>query len=150
MPARLVQLSVAEGDEVPAGAELAVLEAMKMEHVLAAPHAGRVTRLLAVPGGYLGQGQPLLVLEPIAGEAHVRADDATAHDPAASAPTCSACWTATPSRSTPPAPRPWPGATPRAAAARARTWPICATRAASSNTARWRLPRRRAAAAWTT
>jgi biotin carboxyl carrier protein len=81
MPARLVQLSVAEGDEVPAGAELAVLEAMKMEHVLAAPHAGRVTRLLAVPGGYLGQGQPLLVLEPIAGEAHVRADDATAHDP---------------------------------------------------------------------
>jgi hypothetical protein len=42
MPARLVQLSVAEGDEVPAGAELAVLEAMKMEHVLAAPHAGRV------------------------------------------------------------------------------------------------------------
>ena len=81
MPARLVQLSVAEGDEVPAGAELAVLEAMKMEHVLAAPHAGRVTRLLAVPGGYLGQGQPLLVLEPIAGEAHVRADAAAAHDP---------------------------------------------------------------------
>ena len=81
MPSRLVQLSVAEGDEVPAGAELAVLEAMKMEHLVHAPHAGRVTRLLAVPGGYLAQGQPLLVLEPIEGEAHARAEDAAAHDP---------------------------------------------------------------------
>ncbi len=81
MPSRLVQLSVAEGDEVPAGAELAVLEAMKMEHVLTAPHAGRVRALLAVPGGYLAQGQALLVLDPIAGEAHARADDAAAHDP---------------------------------------------------------------------
>ncbi|WP_293224601.1 carboxyl transferase domain-containing protein [Ottowia sp.] len=81
MPARLVQLSVAVGDEVPQGAEIAVLEAMKMEHVLAAPHAGRVARLLAVPGGYLGEGQPLLVLDPIAGEVCPRAEDATAHDP---------------------------------------------------------------------
>ena len=80
MPARLVQLSVAMGDEVPAGAEIAVLEAMKMEHVITAPHAGRVARLLAVPGGYLAQGQPLLVLEPIEGEAHARAEDAAAHD----------------------------------------------------------------------
>lgn len=81
MPARLVQLSVAEGDEVPAGAEIAVLEAMKMEHVITAPHAGRVARLLAVPGGYLAQGQPLLVLEPIEGEAHAKKEDAAAHDP---------------------------------------------------------------------
>ncbi|MEZ5606733.1 MAG: carboxyl transferase domain-containing protein [Burkholderiaceae bacterium] len=81
MPARLVQLSVAEGDEVPAGAEIAVLEAMKMEHVITAPHAGRVARLLAVPGGYLSEGQPLLVLEPIEGEAHARAEDPTAYDP---------------------------------------------------------------------
>lgn len=67
MPARLVQLAVAEGDMVAAGAELAVLEAMKMEHVLLAPHAGRVRTLLAVPGGYLVQGQPLLVLDPMDG-----------------------------------------------------------------------------------
>lgn len=67
MPARLVQLAVAEGDMVAAGAELAVLEAMKMEHVLLAPHAGRVRTLLAQPGGYLVQGQPLLVLEPVDG-----------------------------------------------------------------------------------
>lgn len=67
MPARLVQLAVAEGDVVAAGAELAVLEAMKMEHVLAAPHAGRVLRLLARPGAQLAPGQPLLVLEEAAG-----------------------------------------------------------------------------------
>lgn len=81
MPSRLVQLSVAAGDEVAAGAELAVLEAMKMEHVVSAPHAGRVRELLAVPGGYLAQGEAILVLDALAGEPHARAEDAAAHDP---------------------------------------------------------------------
>ncbi len=64
MPARLVQFAVAEGALVAAGAELAVLEAMKMEHVLLAPHAGRVQALAAAPGAYVAQGQALLVLVP--------------------------------------------------------------------------------------
>ncbi|KQO24132.1 carboxyl transferase domain-containing protein [Acidovorax sp. Leaf78] len=81
MPARLVQLSVAQGDVVAAGAELAVLEAMKMEHVLLAPHAGRVGALLAVAGGYLAQGQPLLVLEAVADAAAVQAPGSAALDP---------------------------------------------------------------------
>ena len=81
MPARLVQISVAEGEEVAAGAELAVLEAMKMEHVLLAPHAGRVRALLAKPGDYLTQGQPLLVLEAVQGAAVALAQDDAAHDP---------------------------------------------------------------------
>ncbi|MFI8617023.1 carboxyl transferase domain-containing protein [Acidovorax sp. NPDC077693] len=81
MPARLVQLSVAQGDVVAAGAELAVLEAMKMEHVLLAPHAGRVGALLAVAGGYLVQGQPLLVLEAVADAAAVQAPGSAALDP---------------------------------------------------------------------
>lgn len=68
MPARLVQFHVAVGDVLPAGAPLAVLEAMKMEHVLQAPQAGRVLALAAVPGDYLGAGQAVLVLEPIEGE----------------------------------------------------------------------------------
>jgi acetyl/propionyl-CoA carboxylase alpha subunit len=42
MAGRLLQFSVAVGDVVAAGAELAIVEAMKMEHVLAAPGAGRV------------------------------------------------------------------------------------------------------------
>lgn len=78
MPARLVQWSVAEGDVVAAGAELAVLEAMKMEHVLLAPRAGRVRALLAVPGGYLVQGQPLLVLEAAEGAQAVVEEGAAA------------------------------------------------------------------------
>ncbi len=81
MPARLVQLSVAEGDVVAVGAELAVLEAMKMEHVLLAPHAGRVGALLAVAGGYLAQGQPLLVLEVVEDAADVEVQGSVAHDP---------------------------------------------------------------------
>ncbi len=81
MPARLVQLSVAEGDEVAAGAELAVLEAMKMEHVLLAAHAGRVRALLAAPGDYLAQGQALLVLDAVLGAAVTLAQDAATHDP---------------------------------------------------------------------
>ncbi len=81
MPARLVQLSVAEGDAVAAGAELAVLEAMKMEHVLLAPHAGRVRRLLAAPGAYLAQGEPLLVLDAAEVAEAVQGDDATVYDP---------------------------------------------------------------------
>jgi acetyl/propionyl-CoA carboxylase alpha subunit len=66
MPARLVQFAVAVGDVVAAGADLAVLESMKMEHVLAAPHAGRVRALSVAPGQYLAQAQALLVLEPVA------------------------------------------------------------------------------------
>ncbi len=81
MPARLVQLSVAEGDVVAAGAELAVLEAMKMEHVLLAPHAGRVGALLAVAGGYVVQGQPLVVLDAVDDAADVGVQGSAAHDP---------------------------------------------------------------------
>lgn len=81
MPARLVQLSVAEGDVVAAGAELAVLEAMKMEHVLLAPHAGQVGALLAVAGGYLVQGQPILVLAAAEGAAEAGVRGSAARDP---------------------------------------------------------------------
>src|SRR5690606_5132019 len=45
MPAKLVQFEVAVGDVLPAGAQLGVLEAMKMEHLLHAPVAGRVLAL---------------------------------------------------------------------------------------------------------
>jgi acetyl/propionyl-CoA carboxylase alpha subunit len=41
MAGRLLQFSVGVGARIEAGTELAVIEAMKMEHVLAAPRAGR-------------------------------------------------------------------------------------------------------------
>ena len=87
MPARVVQWSVAAGETVAAGAELGVLEAMKMEHVLLARQAGTVQALLAEAGAYVVQDQPLLLLAPAAGDAaraqlepqdldpdHIRAD----------------------------------------------------------------------------
>jgi len=69
MPSKLVQFEVDVGDVVPAGAQLGVLEAMKMEHLLHAPEAGRVIALLASPGDYLVEGQSLLRLEPVDAQA---------------------------------------------------------------------------------
>jgi acetyl/propionyl-CoA carboxylase alpha subunit/acetyl-CoA carboxylase carboxyltransferase component len=69
MPAKLVQFEVALGDVLPAGAQLGVLEAMKMEHLLHAPAAGRVIALLAEPGDYLVEGQSLVRLEPVDAQA---------------------------------------------------------------------------------
>ena len=87
MPARIVQWSVAVGETVAKGAELGILEAMKMQHVLLAQDAGRIQALLAQPGSHVAQDQALLVLEPGLGDAahaeempqrqdpdHIRAD----------------------------------------------------------------------------
>lgn len=79
MPARLVQFEVAVGDVLPAGAQLGVLEAMKMEHLLHAPVAGRVVALLAEPGDYLVEGQSLLQLEAVDAQA-VQAKASAEHD----------------------------------------------------------------------
>ncbi|MEE6176351.1 acetyl-CoA carboxylase family protein [Mycobacterium sp. 050134] len=51
----------AEGTEFGAGAPLVVLEAMKMQHVLAAPDALRTVRRLVAVGQVVGTGDPLLV-----------------------------------------------------------------------------------------
>jgi 3-methylcrotonyl-CoA carboxylase alpha subunit len=58
MPGTIVKLNVREGDYVQSHQALAVMEAMKMEHVLEAPHAGRVASIKyhvgdMVPGGAL-------------------------------------------------------------------------------------------------
>lgn len=50
-----------EGAEYPAGAQLVVLEAMKMQHVLVAPDALRTVRVLVTPGQVVATGDPLLV-----------------------------------------------------------------------------------------
>jgi len=51
----------AEGVEFGAGDQLIVLEAMKMQHVLAAPDALRTVRSLVTPGQVVGTGDALLV-----------------------------------------------------------------------------------------
>ena len=55
------------GDEVAAGAPVAVIEAMKMESTITAPISGRVERLAVSSGTRVERGDLLLVLAPPAG-----------------------------------------------------------------------------------
>jgi acetyl-CoA carboxylase carboxyltransferase component/biotin carboxylase len=50
-----------EGEEVAAGTQLVMLEAMKMQHVLSAPDAVCTVRTLVAAGQVVGTGEPLLV-----------------------------------------------------------------------------------------
>ena len=86
MAARLVELDVTEGDWVAAGAPVAVLEAMKMEHVVHAPGAGRVLRVLAEPGEFVGDGHVLLVLEEGGKDAAAHVHESAAAEPDAIRP----------------------------------------------------------------
>lgn len=63
MPGLLVSLAVAPGQEVKAGEELAVVEAMKMENVLRAERDGTIARLHAEPGASLAVDQAILEFE---------------------------------------------------------------------------------------
>ncbi len=64
---------VPEGAEVPAGAQLVVLEAMKMQHVLTAPDAVRTVRTLVTPGQVVGTGDPLVIFTRTGASAHAEA-----------------------------------------------------------------------------
>ncbi|MHB8530100.1 MAG: acetyl-CoA carboxylase family protein [Caulobacteraceae bacterium] len=57
-------LEVAEGDAVQAGQTVAILEAMKMEHVVAAPIAGIIARVSAAKGQILGKGEVICFISP--------------------------------------------------------------------------------------
>jgi 3-methylcrotonyl-CoA carboxylase alpha subunit len=63
MPATVLAIKVAPGDEVAAGDLLVLLEAMKMEMPITAPRAGRVKSLACREGEIVQPGVPLLVLE---------------------------------------------------------------------------------------
>jgi propionyl-CoA carboxylase alpha chain len=63
MPGLLKRLAVKVGDEVKAGEELAVVEAMKMENSLRALRDGRVAKVLANQGQSLAVDQPILAFE---------------------------------------------------------------------------------------
>jgi biotin carboxyl carrier protein len=54
------QPCVAAGAEVAAGALLVVIEAMKMEHQIRAPHAGRIATLHVRAGDQVAARQPLV------------------------------------------------------------------------------------------
>lgn len=80
MPGTVTVVKAAVGDRVAAGQSLLVVEAMKMEHVIAAPHAGTVAELDVVAGGTVAMDQVLAIVVPDAPQddaRHDATDDAT-------------------------------------------------------------------------
>ena len=70
MVGMLVGLGASDGAEVRAGQEIAVVEAMKMQHGLVAPQAGTVVAVAAAVGDTLSAGDPILFIRP----SHVATD----------------------------------------------------------------------------
>ena len=62
MPGKVLSFAVKSGDKVRRGQALAVMEAMKMEHTIAAPSDGTVLELLFAPGDQVTEGAELLKL----------------------------------------------------------------------------------------
>ncbi len=63
MPGKVVSFAVKAGDVVKKGQPLAVMEAMKMEHTIAAPADGTVAELLYAPGDQVAEGAELLKIQ---------------------------------------------------------------------------------------
>ncbi|MEC7107225.1 MAG: carboxyl transferase domain-containing protein [Pseudomonadota bacterium] len=59
----IVSIDVAVGDEVRAGQQLAVVEAMKMEHVIAAAHDGIVRQVTMAAGDVVREAYPMIFVE---------------------------------------------------------------------------------------
>ncbi|MCA0406393.1 MAG: acetyl/propionyl/methylcrotonyl-CoA carboxylase subunit alpha [Proteobacteria bacterium] len=62
MHGKLVALFVNEGDEVEKGQRVAIVEAMKMEHPVLAPRAGRIEGIAFEAGAQLGEGARILTV----------------------------------------------------------------------------------------
>ena len=60
LPGLILRLQAKEGDVVQAGQPLLVMEAMKMENVVTAPHHGRVRKVFVTEGATVGEGDPLV------------------------------------------------------------------------------------------
>ena len=67
MSGTLIKVNAREGDTFSERQTLAVLGAMKMEHAVVAPYAGRVTRVLHGAGDVVQGGETLLEIEPEGG-----------------------------------------------------------------------------------
>jgi 3-methylcrotonyl-CoA carboxylase alpha subunit len=63
MPGTVIKVLAEEGQEVAAHQPLMILEAMKMEHVVAAPYGGVVRKLLYAPGALVAKGAALVELD---------------------------------------------------------------------------------------
>lgn len=62
MPGNILKVNVAAGQAVKEGDVLCILEAMKMENEIMAPHSGTVTQVLVSKGSTVDTGTPLVVI----------------------------------------------------------------------------------------
>ncbi len=67
-PSVVVSVTVALGDAVEAGQQIAVIEAMKMEMAITAPFSGRVVRLFVTSNIQVDAGAPLVQIAPFTWE----------------------------------------------------------------------------------
>ena len=81
MQAVVHSVAVAVGDAVSAGQEVAVLEAMKMQHGLVTPTAGKVTAVKFAVGEVVEEGQLVVSVEAGAVEEATEAETSKADDP---------------------------------------------------------------------
>jgi 3-methylcrotonyl-CoA carboxylase alpha subunit len=63
MPGKVVAVLAEKGKEVKKGDALVIMEAMKMEHTISAPHDGVVEEILYAVGDQVADGAPLLAFK---------------------------------------------------------------------------------------
>ncbi|MHC2332938.1 acyl-CoA carboxylase biotin carboxyl carrier protein subunit [Bradyrhizobium sp. USDA 4454] len=63
MAGRILDVSVSEGDQIRAGQEIALIEAMKVEIPLTSPVTGIVARILCQPDQTVNEDEPLVVVK---------------------------------------------------------------------------------------
>jgi pyruvate/2-oxoglutarate dehydrogenase complex dihydrolipoamide acyltransferase (E2) component len=81
MAGRIVEICVEDDARVAAGAPVAVIEAMKTEHLVLADRAGRVKFARARAGDHLAVGEALLFLLDAEAEANALAASEVEQDP---------------------------------------------------------------------
>jgi acetyl-CoA/propionyl-CoA carboxylase biotin carboxyl carrier protein len=63
MPGRIISVKVSVGDTVARGDTVAVIEAMKMESMIIAPHSGKVVAVHVTPDTVVATRQALLRID---------------------------------------------------------------------------------------
>lgn len=63
MPGKIIQVLIKEGESITADQPLMVLEAMKMEHTLRAPHAGMIKTIHFQVGDQVQEGESVVEIE---------------------------------------------------------------------------------------
>jgi 3-methylcrotonyl-CoA carboxylase alpha subunit len=64
MHGKVLAVMVKPGDRVTKGQRLAIVEAMKMEHSLTAPNAGRIGEIAISVGSQVAEGAKLMTIQP--------------------------------------------------------------------------------------